>query len=250
MAEQLALEKQQPAAMTPMDMIQMAFQRALDSGGPEALAVADRILEQMARQRAYEDEVLFNAALRRIQDKLQPVVKKGWNDQTKSHYATSDAVDKMIDPLVASEGMVLTFEPEPSPQPMMVRIVGVLSLGAYSRRYPLEMPTDGQGPKGGGVMTRTHATGSAIAYGIRYLKRMIFNLHLKDDDGNKAGGSLSDPEYLKHEENIKNAANDDELKRFYQAGLDAANSANDKESAQMFSNAKNARYRELHGAGR
>jgi hypothetical protein len=50
------------------------------------------------------------------------------------------------------------------------------------------MPADGKGAKGGDVMTKTHATGSAIQYGMRYLLKMIFNIAVgDDDDGNAAG---------------------------------------------------------------
>ncbi len=50
------------------------------------------------------------------------------------------------------------------------------------------MPADGKGAKGGDVMTKTHATGSAVSYGRRYLMGMIFNLAVisRDDDGNAA----------------------------------------------------------------
>jgi hypothetical protein len=38
-------------------------------------------------------------------------------------------------------------------------------------------------------MTKTHAMGSGVSYGMRYLLRMIFNLAIDyDDDGNAAGG--------------------------------------------------------------
>ena len=37
-------------------------------------------------------------------------------------------------------------------------------------------------------MTKTHATGSAMTYGQRYLLKMIFNIAVgEDDDGNGAG---------------------------------------------------------------
>ena len=51
------------------------------------------------------------------------------------------------------------------------------------------MPADGKGAQGRDVMTRTHATGSAVSYGRRYLLLMIFNIAVggEDDDGNAAG---------------------------------------------------------------
>ena len=63
----------------------------------------------------------------------------------------------------------------------------------HERRYEILMPADGKGAKGGDVMTKTHATGSAFQYGRRYLLAGIFNLATttKDDDGNSASGDLS-----------------------------------------------------------
>jgi hypothetical protein len=51
------------------------------------------------------------------------------------------------------------------------------------------MPADGKGAKGGDVMTKTHAAGSAMSYGMRYLLKMIFNVAVgeDDDDGQAAG---------------------------------------------------------------
>ena len=44
-----------------------------------------------------------------------------------------------------------------------------------------------KGAKGGDVMTKTHAAGSALTYGQRYLLKMIFNIAIgSDDDGNAA----------------------------------------------------------------
>jgi hypothetical protein len=44
------------------------------------------------------------------------------------------------------------------------------------------MPADGKGAKGGDVMTKTHATGAAMSYGMRYLLKMIFNVAIGEDD--------------------------------------------------------------------
>lgn len=246
---QLTLNEAQPVSLSPMQMIQKSLDAALASGD-NGLQVASLILDQMAKQRDYEDRERFNAALRRIQDELKPVAKRGWNSQTSSKYATSEDVDSAINTLLEREGMTLSFRPEVSAKEQMVLIVGVLSLGAYSKEYPLEMPADGQGPKGGGVMTRTHATGSAISYGRRYLKQMIFNLKVEDDDGNKAAGkaamkSLDERTHVNHLENIRNANNKAELQKFYLAALAAAEAVGDTGSIKAFIAAKDKRYKEL-----
>lgn len=254
MPEQLALAHTERAVapMDPMQMIQAAFESAIQN--KQGLEVVDRILEQQKWMMQHREEEQFNAALRRIQDKLKPIAKRGKNEQTNSRYALHDDIDTMIDPLIQAEGMTLSFSPEPSDQPQMVRVVGVLSLGAYSRRYPLDMPTDGQGPKGGGVMTRTHATGSGIAYGIRYIKRMIFNLRMKDDDGNAAGGrakgEIGEQQFISLRDNIANAGNQAELERLYVAAIKVAEDTGDARGAIDFEREKNKRFKELKAGAR
>jgi hypothetical protein len=247
--EQLALEQRpvETTLLSPMEMIQAAFQSAIEN--KQGLEVVDRILEQQKWMIQHQEEERFNAALRRIQDKLKPIAKTGQNPETHSKYATAGAIDRAIEGLMFDERMSLTFEPEPHPLPDMVRIVGVLSLGAYARRYPLDMPADGKGAKGGGVMSRTHATGSAITYAKRYLKNMIFNLSFaeKDDDGNRAGGSgaLDEKDHIVHLENIQNANNRKDLNAFYIAAIKAAGKVGDSASIEAFEKAANTRIKEL-----
>jgi len=101
MTEPTALARQETVATAPMQpvnpaqMIQLAFQKAMESSGAEALAVADRILEQMAKQRDYDDRQRYNSALLRIQSKLGVVVKDA-AVTGKGKYASSKAVDRAI----------------------------------------------------------------------------------------------------------------------------------------------------------
>jgi len=61
----------------------------------------------------------------------------------------------------------------------------------HTRTYSCDMPADGKGAKGNDVMTKTHAAGSAMSYGQRYLLKLIFNVAIgeQDDDGNGAGAA-------------------------------------------------------------
>jgi hypothetical protein len=245
MTELVKHEEHAITQLDPMQMIQLAFQKAIESG--QGLEVVDRILEQQKWMMQHQEEENFNAVLLRIQHRLKPIAKTGHNRQTDSKYATLEAIDDMIDPLLRQEGMSLNFETVPSAVPMSICIVGVLSLGAYSRRYPLDMPTDGQGPKGGGVMTRTHATGSAVSYGVRYIKRMIFNLRLEDDDGNaasaKQSGELDQRTRADLFDAIEAAQSNSELTRAYLVALEAVNQIGAKDPG--FKAAANKRKAEL-----
>ena len=246
--EQLSLapSPDRDAPMEPMKLVEMALQSAIASD--KGLEVVDRIFAEQRRMIEYRDTENFNAALRRIQDRLRPIGKHGDNPETHSKFATAGAIDQMIDGLLQDERMTLTFEPEPHPQPDMLRLVGVLSLGAYSKRYPLDIPVDGKGPKGGGVMSRTHALGSGLTYGKRYLKNIIFNLRFEeqDDDGNGAGGNnpgMQEPEFIKHRDNIEASRTMDELKASWSAAYKAAMAAFDKRAADSFAKVRDARKR-------
>lgn len=228
----------------PMEMIQRAFEKAIEQGA--GLEVVDRILAQQREMIDYQDRLAFNNALRRIQDKLKPIVKDSVNPDSHSMYASARAVDKAIEDLMSEERMSLTFEPEPTQQPDMVRIVGIVSLGAYSKRYPLDMPADGKGAKGGGVMSRTHATGAAITYAKRYLKNMIFNLRFEetDDDGNGAS-CLPSEVFLDHMNYIRDADTPEGLLKVFTAAYLEAEKIMDKKSLGEFIAAKAKRKKEL-----
>lgn len=227
--DQLVLTEPQAqvAPMDPMQMIQLAFQTAIERG--EGLEVVDRILAQQKAMMDYKDREAFQAALRRIQDELRPIVKKGENRETSSKYATAGAIDEAIGSLLKRERMTLSFEPRPSDKADMVFVVGILSLGAYSKEYPLEMPADGKGAKGGGVMSRTHATGSAITYAKRYLKNMIFDLRFadKDDDGNAAARG-ENPKLIGWLKKMREARDPGELDKAYKDAYKHAEEAGDK----------------------
>lgn len=172
----------------PQQMLARALDAAIKQGnGMEVVSV---ILEQQRWMITHSEEQAFNEALRRIQNNLKKIPKKGKNKETNSTFARSEDVDDAIEEQISAEGMTLNFEPAESSKPDEVLVIGVLALGAFSKRYPLPMPADGKGAKGGGVMSRTHATGAAITYAKRYLKNMIFDLRFEevDDDGNGATG--------------------------------------------------------------
>lgn len=156
-------------------------------------------MARTVRQEQAEEE--FNQAMATVQSKMHAVAADANNPQTKSRYASYFALDKAIRPIYSAEGLGLSFDTEDSPKAEHVRIVCYVTRGRYTRKYKIDMPADGKGAKGGDVMTKTHAAGSAATYGQRYLLKMIFNIAIgDDDDGNAAGSgekiSLDRAEYL------------------------------------------------------
>ncbi len=132
------------------------------------------------------DEEAFNAAMSKAQSEMGRVSADAANQQTRSTYATYAALDKAIRPIYTRYGFSISFnEGEGAPEGH-ARILAYVSCGGHTRTYKLDMPNDGKGAKGGDVMTKTHATGSAHTYGRRYLLKDIFNIAIgeNDDDGN------------------------------------------------------------------
>jgi hypothetical protein len=142
----------------------------------------------------------FNAAMRAAQEEMRPIVKDSNNPQTRSRYASYPALDRAIRPIYTKHGFALSFDSGDAPKPEEVRVLCHVSHSGedpsrgFTRVYHVDMPADGKGAKGGDVMTRTHAAGSAYTYGQRYLLKLIFNLATSDtatnDDGNAAAKTV------------------------------------------------------------
>jgi ERF superfamily len=149
------------------------------------------LLDMRESEEMRRAEKAFNAALVRAQSEMSPVVADANNPQTRSRYATYAALDRAIRPHYTAHGLAPSFGTEPLTEPGMMRVVGILGhIDGFARRYQIDMPIDTKGARGGDVMTRTHATGSALTYGKRYLLIAMFNLSIadeSDDDGNAAG---------------------------------------------------------------
>lgn len=151
----------------------------------QLLELRDRMELQRAK-RAYTE------AMAQAQEEMRPISADASNPQTKSRYASLIQVDRAIRPIYTRHGFYPSFNTAKSEKgDEWVKVTcEVAHRDGHSREYAIDMPTDGKGAKGGDVMTKTHATGSAVTYGRRYLLLMIFNLAVGevDDDGNAAGG--------------------------------------------------------------
>jgi hypothetical protein len=146
------------------------------------------LLEMHQSLQDRQAEKMYGVAMAAAQMEMEPIRADASNPQTKSRYASFPALDKVLRPIYTKHGFALSFNTVPCDQPDKVNLVcDVFHRDGHMRRHTLPMPADGKGAKGGEVMTKTHATGSALSYGQRYLTKMIFNISVaRDDDGNKA----------------------------------------------------------------
>lgn len=132
-------------------------------------------------------EQAFNDAMAAAQGEMRRVAVDSINPQTKSKYASYGALDKSMRPIYTRHGFALSFGTSEGAPQDYIRVECHVSNNGFTRKYQVDMPADGKGAKGGDVMTKTHAVGSAMSYGQRYLLKLIFNIAVgTDDDGNAA----------------------------------------------------------------
>jgi hypothetical protein len=150
----------------------------------------ERLMSMVIDNQRRQAEMAFNAALSRAAKQIKAAVTDEFNPQTKSWFASYEALDKAARPHYTENGLSLTYKTERCDIPEYITVVCLAKHeDGHTERYAIDMPADGKGAKGGDVMTKTHATGSAVTYGMRYLLKMIFNIPVKDkadDDGNGA----------------------------------------------------------------
>lgn len=220
---------------TPMSLLSVAL------SNNAAIDVIERLAALQREMLQREAETDFNEAMNRVQTEIRRVVPDLTNAQTHSKYASYAAIDRVIRPIYSKEGFSLSFSTEECPIAEHIRCVCFVSLRAHTRKYQVDMPADGKGAKGGDVMTKTHAAGAAMSYGMRYLVKYIFNIAIGADDTdgvtmNQAGDFLL---------NIKAAADLHELERAFREAAGAAKAQKDWKAVGLFTEAKDKRKAEL-----
>lgn len=130
----------------------------------------------------------YAEAMSAVQANLPKIIRDRRNDETNSSYATLDNIVRQIAPVYTQHGFSLTFGTGESKIEKCVRIVcTVMHRGGHSETVWYDQPIDDAGIRGNVNKTQTHARGSAVTYGRRYLTLMVFNLNTGfDDDGNAA----------------------------------------------------------------
>lgn len=148
-----------------------------------------QLFELQLRAKAEQNRQAFMEAFAACQADMQPIARDAPNPQTHSKYATHAALDKALRPIYTKHGFGVSFNTADSPLEQHVRVLLYLTHEAgHEKIYQADIPCDGKGAKGNDVMTKTHAAGSAMTYGKRYLLALAFNIAVvdSDDDGNAA----------------------------------------------------------------
>lgn len=156
----------------------------------------ERLLQMHERLVSRDAEQAFNEAMTAAQSDMGRISADADNPQTRSRYASYGKLDAVLRPIYTKHGFALSFNTG-EPLPDMVRVVAQVShRGGFTRSYHADMPADGKGAKGGDVMTKTHATGAAMTYGMRYLLKMIFNVAIGEQDNDGNTGEVVNDEQL------------------------------------------------------
>lgn len=186
-AVQVHQETQAPALRSDADNIMHLISR-LAADPTIDIDRVERFMEMHERVKARDAYQAFADAMSAAQAEMGPIATDRHNSQTKSRYASYAALDTAVRPIYVKHGFSLTFNTDPdAPADHMRLRCKVMHRDGHCESYQVDMPADGKGAKGGDVMTKTHAAGSAMSYGQRYLLKMIFNLSVgDDDDGQKA----------------------------------------------------------------
>lgn len=148
----------------------------------------ERLLQMQERIMDKQSEQSFNIAMKVVQEQIPSVLKNKTNTQTNSKYADLEAINNAINPVITKNGFSISFGTDQSPLEKHYRITGIVShVDGHSRTYQVDIPQDDAGIKGTKNKSNTHAFGSSMSYGRRYLNLLIWNISTSDDDGNLAG---------------------------------------------------------------
>jgi hypothetical protein len=149
----------------------------------------DHLMRLQERVRDDDARKSYNAAMNAAQGEMGRISADASNPQTRSRYATYGQLDKALRPIYSRHGFYVSFNTADSPLEQHVRVLATVAHSdGHEREFQADIPCDGKGAKGNDVMTKTHAAGSAMTYGQRYLLKLIFNVAIgeNDDDGNAA----------------------------------------------------------------
>lgn len=147
------------------------------------------LLDVQERMMNKQAEISFNNALADLQGKL-PRIKKdakiAHNSKLISTYATYEAIDDIIRPLLIEHGFSLRFNSKEHNGKVIIS--GTLAhRDGHSITDEIPLSIDSSGAK-----NNVQGVGSTISYGKRYIVSMLLNLVFEgeDDDGRGGGGTV------------------------------------------------------------
>jgi hypothetical protein len=198
MNEVVKMEQPQVVA-APADPMLAMIQHVVENGGD-----VEKLRELLTLKREFDADMArkaFHEAFAACQAEIPAVLRNKDNKQTQSRYADLAAIEAVAAPVIARHGLAVRFFPVKSDMAEHYGVDCIVShRQGHSESYHADVPADGAGLKGNANKTATHAFGSTMSYGRRYLLCMIFNIATTDDDdGNaaaKGSANISEGQYV------------------------------------------------------
>lgn len=199
-----ALEKIQEDQTTVVDVASpndqiMSIVEKMASNPEFDVEKMERLIALQERREAAQAKQAFYAAMAAAQNDMKPIAQNAQNNHTKSKYATLEAVNRAIQPIIALHGFSVSFGEGETNKNNHYRVVATIRhINGHSEQEHMDVPADGAGAKGNSNKNATQAFGSSITYARRYLTMAIFNLSItgEDDDGNDASDHKANLERL------------------------------------------------------
>ncbi len=170
-----------------MAMLAMIERVALDPNVDVAKmqAIVNMKIQLEDRQAVAE----FNAAMARVQKKIESIAKTKYNKHTKSWYGDLGAIITAIKPVYTADGFALSFGTLPGAPAGHIKVSCEVShRGGHSKTYEADIALDTSGSQGNSNKTAVQGWGSSASYARRYIQVMIFNLALEGEDNDGNGG--------------------------------------------------------------
>jgi len=127
-------------------------------------------------------EKLFNDNFAKAQAEVDPVIRDSRNDQVRRPFASHKAIAEVLHPVMAKYGFGVSFSTEALDSQDWVRVIGHLSHGIITRRYPYDAPIETTGAKGTQFTTKQWARASAITFAKRQILIAMWDLMISDGD--------------------------------------------------------------------
>ena len=177
---QVATAAEVDAFPVPTDLLSAVIQAASD---PRVdVAKMQALLAMKERIDLAEAERQFNIAMNLVQSELRPVVRESENQSTKSRYTKLEKLSAAIGPVILTHGFSVSYD-SPAWEGTKVTVGCTLAhCGGFSRHYQLAGDLDTAGPQGKANKTAIQGLGSTVSYLRRYLKLMMFDVVLVDED--------------------------------------------------------------------
>ncbi len=179
----------------------MEIVRDIASNPQADVGKLEKILDLQERFEKNQARVAFNRAMKNAQEEMDPVRRDAKNESNHSRYARLETIDAAIRPIYTRHGFCLSFSEVPAvrhAENVRLRCNAHHAEG-HTEPYELEAPPDIMGPQGKATKTGVQGMGSTVSYLRRYLKLMIFDIALtnEDNDGQRRREPPADEPPLK-----------------------------------------------------